>query len=124
MRTSKATIYSVSCERFPIKLRPVPCEQVEPNKYSSGRKFVPCEWGLIWSPKEHLIKIRTSNSTKFLEILNSNKTPIIFSLPIPTQNYFKAFKFRAQAILNVFQNTHTSGFGTFDFQNIFIYSAP
>ena len=72
------------------------------------------------TPKGHLIKIGTFlqknmrshdvlnglNSIKFLEILNSNKTPNIFS------TYQLKLK-RAQAIFNVFQNTHTPRFETF-----------
>ena len=61
------------------------------------------------------------NSIKFLEIFHCNKTPNIFST---YQLKILTFKFRARAILNLFYNTHTPGFETFKFQNIFIYSTP
>ena len=52
------------------------------------------------------------NSTKFLEIVDSNKTPNIFS----TYKLKITFKhlIYAQAIFNVFQNTYTPELETFE----------
>ena len=56
------------------------------------------------------------NSIKFIETLNSNKTPNVSST-YQLKISFKHLNF-TQAIFNVFQNTHTPGFETFEFQNI------
>ena len=95
------------------------------------------------TPKAHLIKIgilyffrktilieknirshvlNGLNSIKFLEILNSNKTPDKFSI-YQVRITFKHLSF-VHGIFNVFQNTHTPGFETFKFQKIFIYPTP
>ena len=60
--------------------------------------------------------------TKFQKILNSNKTPNIFST-YQLKITFKPLNF-AQKPFYVFQNAHTLGFKTLKFQNIFIYSTP
>ena len=95
------------------------------------------------TPKGHLIKIgiflqktiliekntclhdvlNGLNSIKFLEILNSNKKPNIFCT-YQLKITFKPLNFVRKPFFNVFQNTHTPGFETFKFQNIFIYSTP
>ena len=72
----------------------------------------------LYKPIISLFKLRSSVFGsrclfKFLEILTSNKT-----------STYQSFKFPAQAIFNVFQNTDTPGFETFEYENFFIYSTP
>ena len=58
------------------------------------------------------------DSTKFLEILHSNKTPNKFSNH-QLKVAFKHPNFVHKAILNLFENTHPPGFETLEFQNFF-----